>query len=196
MDHRDEALTTAFVRTTRATPWRLVQKVPLRFPTHHPQGLAVVGDTLILSTVEVLEAPARLSEPDLAHDRTAGRGIGHLLVLDRQARLLCDIVVGAGSVYHPGGVDVDGESAWVPVAEYRPHGRSTLVRLDLRSFEVEPVFDVDDHIGAVVRDRVTGNLHGASWGSRTMYAWTSDGTLLSKRPNVDHLIDYQDCAYV
>jgi hypothetical protein len=192
----DDAVTTAFVRTTRSTPWRLVERIPLRFPTHHPQGLAVVGSRLALSTVEVVEPPERYPEPVDGYDRAPGSGVGHLLVLDREGSLLRDIVVGADTRYHPGGIDFDGEVVWVPVAEYRPDSRAVICHVDIDSGEVGARFEVNDHIGSVVRDRVTGNLHGMSWGSRTVYAWTGDGALLSRQPNADHLIDCQDGAYV
>ena len=36
-------------------------------------------------------------------------------------------------------------------------------------------FRVKDHVGGVVRDRTTGQVHGVSWGSRTLYDWTTTG---------------------
>lgn len=192
----DDPVTAAFARTTAETRWRRVRTIPLRFPTHHPQGMALVGDTIVLSTVEVLERPTRHGEPVGGHDRTPGRGIGHLLVMDRDGELLADIEIGDGTIYHPGGIDFDGESVWVPVAEYRPNSRAIIYRFDPTTGRATPAFDVDDHIGAVVRDRVTGNLHGMSWGARTMYAWTSDGSLLARQANEDHLVAAQDAAYV
>lgn len=191
----DDAVTVAFARTTRSTPWRLAVKIPLRFPTHHPQGMALVGDRIVLSTVEVIQPPARQPEPVDGHDRTPGSGIGHLLVLDRQGNLHKDVRVGADTIYHPGGVDFDGETVWFPVAEYRPNSRAVICRFDPDTYDVTTAFEVTDHIGAIVRDRVTGHLHGMSWGARTLYAWTPDGSLLRSRANEDHLIDYQDCSY-
>ncbi|MGW5360262.1 DUF6454 family protein [Actinopolymorpha pittospori] len=191
----DDAVTVAFARTTRSTPWRLAAKIPLRFPTHHPQGMTLVGDRIVLSTVEVLQPPARHPEPLDGHDRTPGSGIGHLLVLDRQGNLHKDVRVGADTIYHPGGVDFDGETVWVPVAEYRPNSRAVVCRFDPHTYDVTIAFEVADHVGAIVRDRVTGDLHGMSWGARTLHTWTPDGSLLRSRANEDHLIDYQDCSY-
>jgi hypothetical protein len=195
----DDPLTVAFAATTRATRWRLLHRIPLRFPTHHPQGLALVGDAIVLSTVEVVEWPAPSQQPTDRHDRTPGKGIGHLLVMDRAGNLRSDIRLGTDTIYHPGGIDFDGTSVWVPVAEYRPASRTIIYRLDISTGQVPraaPVFEVDDHISAVVRDRVTGNVHGMSWDARTMYAWTPDGNLLARQANEDHLVACQDAGYV
>jgi Family of unknown function (DUF6454) len=194
--HRDEPLVKAFKDTTRSTAFQQVAKIPLRFATHHPQGFALVGDKIFMSTVEVLEWPVRYPEPVGGYDRTPGKGIGHVLVLNRQGELLKDIKLGEGIVYHPGGIDFDGKSVWVPVAEYRPNSNAIVYRLDPKTYRVTEEFRVRDHVGGVVRDRVTGVVHGVSWGSRTLYSWTARGQRLSKVANEDHLLDYQDCAYI
>jgi hypothetical protein len=178
----DSALVTAFQRVTRLTAWREVRRVPLRFATYHPQGMALVGDRIFLSSVEV------------GAERT--QGMGHVLVLDRDGRLLDDLRIGVGPLFHPGGIDFDGESVWVPVAEYRPCSNAILYTLDPATYDITVRFRVGDHIGGVVRDRVSGNLHGVSWGGRTLYAWTARGRQLSRQDNQDHLLDYQDGAYV
>ena len=192
----DSRLAAAFTATTRSTTWRLAQRLPLRFPTHHPQGFALVGDRIFMSTVEILEPTVRYPAPVDGMDRSAGRGVGHVLVLDRGGNLLRDIVLGEGDIYHPGGIDFDGKTVWVPVAEYRPGSRSIVYRLDPASLQVTEAFRVDDHVGGVVRDPRTGRVHGVSWGSRTEYTWTAAGRELDARRNPSHLIDYQDCAYV
>ena len=193
--HRDSAVVTAFAATTRATPWRQAARIPLDFATYHPQGFALVGDRIFMSTVEIIEAPVRYPEPVDGHDRSPGRGVGHVLVLDRAGHLLRDVVLGEGDAYHPGGIDFDGRSVWVPVAEYRPDSAAVIYRLDPATYRVREAFRVRDHVGGVVRDRATGQVHGVSWGSRTLYRWTPDGRQLSRRPNEDHLLDYQDCDY-
>lgn len=194
--HRDSELAKAFLETTRTTEWRELDRIPLRFDTHHPQGFALVGDKIFLSTVEIIEPPERYPEPVHGYDRSPGRGVGHVLVLDRSGELLEDITIGEGTVYHPGGIDFDGTSVWVPVAEYRPDSKAIVYRLDPDTYQVTEEFRVDDHVGGVVRDQVTGEVHGVSWGSRTMYTWTPNGRQLAEQPNNDHFLDYQDCAYV
>src|SRR5262245_46536284 len=73
----------AFSHTTRSTPWQLVRKVGLDFPTYHPQGLAQVGNRLFLSSVEVTEQPVKYPEPREGYDRSTGQGVGHVFVLTR-----------------------------------------------------------------------------------------------------------------
>ncbi|TDO49129.1 hypothetical protein EV643_10698 [Kribbella sp. VKM Ac-2527] len=130
------------------------------------------------------------------YDRTPGKGIGHLFVLDRQGNLKKDITLGEGTVYHPGGIDFDGENVWVPVAEYRPNSRGIVYKVNPKTFKVSEQFRVGDHVGGVVRDRRTGMVHGVSWGSRTLYEWTAAGKQLDAKANKSHLLDYQDCDYV
>jgi hypothetical protein len=192
---RDAALVDALERATRNTPWTVVQRVPLVFETHHPQGFARVGNRLFLSSVEVIEPPQRFPQPVDGYDRTPGRGRGHLFELSLDGRLLDHVELGEGTIYHPGGIDYDGRSLWVPVAEYRPDSKAIVYRVNPRTLRVREAFRVADHVGGVVRDRVTGDVHGVSWGSRTFYRWTPRGRQLSRRPNPEHYVDFQDCEY-
>ncbi len=191
----DSALVAAVAKTTRSTPWTLVRRMRLTFPTHHPQGFARVGDRLFLSSVEIIERPVRYPEPVDGYDRSPGKGRGHVFVLDLNGNLLRDIVLGEGHMYHPGGIDADARSLWVPVGEYRPNSRSIVYRIDLATLAVSTAFRVGDHVGGVVADPTTGLIHGVSWGSRTFYAWTRGGRQLDRRPNPSHFVDYQDCAW-
>jgi uncharacterized protein DUF6454 len=193
--HRDDAVVRAFDATTRSTVWTRTVRIPLRFPTYHPQGFALVGDRVFMSAVEIIEAPVKYPVPVDGYDRTPGKGRGHVLVFDRQGNLQKDVVLGQGDTYHPGGIDFDGRSIWVPVAEYRPDSAAVVYKLDPDTFRVQEAFRVRDHVGGLVRDRVTGEVHGVSWGSRTLYTWTPNGRLLAKVANEDHMLDYQDCDY-
>jgi Family of unknown function (DUF6454) len=193
--HPDDPVTTAFTTTTRSTAWQQAQKIPLRFATYHPQGFALVGDTIFMSTVQIIEPPVRYPQPIDGYDRTPGKGIGHVLVIDRQGTLIKDLTLGEDTVYHPGGIDFDGQSVWVPVAEYRPNSKAIVYQIDPLTYQVSERFRVGDHVGGVVRDRVTGTIHGVSWGSRTLYEWTPTGHQLSRQANNDHILDYQDCDY-
>ena len=89
------------------------------FRTFHPQGMVKIGETLFVSSVEVI-------------DRDAGKGVGHLFKIDMAGALVADLRLGEGAIYHPGGIDYDGTSIWVPVAEYRPDSRSIVYRVDPR----------------------------------------------------------------
>ncbi|MEU5853587.1 DUF6454 family protein [Saccharopolyspora shandongensis] len=192
---QDPPLVRAVSEVDRSTQWNLVNKIKLDFPTYHPQGFARVGDRMFLSSVEIIEAPVKYPQPVDDYDRTPGKGRGHVFVLDLQGRLLQDILLGEGTVYHPGGIDADGTSLWVPVAEYRPNSASIVYRIDLANLRVHEAFRVSDHVGGVVADPETGKLHGVSWGSRTMYTWSGKGQEIDRRPNPSHFIDYQDCAF-
>lgn len=197
-DHRpqrDARVVEAVAKLDRNTAWELVEKLPLDFETYHPQGLTRVGDRLFLSSVEVIEPPVRYPEPVDGYDRSPGRGVGHLFVLDLKGRLLDDITLGEGDMYHPGGIDTDGRSVWVPVAEYRPNSAAVVYRVDVRTLKVTEAFRVDDHVGGVVPEPRTGKVHGVSWGSRTLYSWDRHGRQLQRRTNQSHFVDYQDCAY-
>jgi hypothetical protein len=167
---------------TRTSSWTLVRSVPIAFRTFHPQGMVKVGETLFVSSVEVV-------------DRDAGKGAGHLFKIDLAGNLLADLRIGEGAVYHPGGLDYDGRHIWMPVAEYRPDSRSIVYRVDPSSMKAEEMFRVADHIGAIVHDTDSHTLHGVSWGSRRFYRWTLGGAARGQTLNTSHYLDYQDCKY-
>jgi hypothetical protein len=175
-----------FQRLTRASSWRKVTAVKLQFPTYHPQGLAIVGDRLFLSAVEVV-------------NRELGRGRGHLFELDFKGRLRRQIQLGAGPEYHPGGIDFDGTWIWVPVAEYRPDSASTVYRVHPATMESNRVFDFDDHLGAIVCDKGDRRLVGVNWGARRFYQWELQDAgspsaldVPTQASNGNFYIDYQD----
>jgi len=186
---------------SRDSAWRQVAAVPIGFRTFHPQGMVKIGDTLFVSSVEVRVPTKRFATPQAGQDRDSGEGVGHLFKMDRSGRLIADVTLGEGSVYHPGGLDFDGRDIWVPVAEYRPNSRSIVYRVNPETMKAAEIFRFDDHLGALVRDTDDNTLHGVSWGSRRFYRWTLDtrGTAAPSRPtrtiNSSHYVDYQDCKY-
>jgi hypothetical protein len=190
---------------TRASSWTLERTIPMAFPAHHPQGLVKIGDRLFFSSVEVTTPPKRGAGGD-GFDRDTGRGVGHLFEATMDGRLVADIVLGEGTMYHPGGLDFDGRHIWVPVAEYRPNSRSIVYRVDVGTRKAVEVFRVGDHLGGVACNTDDHILHAVSWGSRWIYRFALDG---SGRPtnadaplatlrasNRSHYVDYQDCKYV
>lgn len=187
------ALAERVMTLTRDSPWKLVGSVTLSFRTHHPQGLVKTRDGFIVSSVEV-------------HDRDAGKGVGHLFRITSAGDLVADLKLGEGAIYHPGGIDFDGTSVWVPVAEYRPNSRSIVYRVDPVTMKATEVLRFADHIGAIVHNTDDHTLHGVSWGSRRFYRWTLDGEGRVTNANVtperlrtlnsSHYVDYQDCKYV
>ena len=182
----------AVARQIRGTHWELVGRIPLAFPTHHPQGLAIAGDYIFLSSVQVLEAPLHVFDSVRS---TPGRGVGHMFVLDRDGKLVQDILLGAGDMYHPGGIDFDGSNIWVPVGEYRPGGNSMVLTVDPKTFEVSERFRIRDSIGWAISDPDTGTIYGGNWGSRRFYAWGADGEEREHWDNPSSFIDYQDCQF-
>jgi hypothetical protein len=168
---------------TRESSWRLVRTVPIRFRTFHPQGMVKIGTTWFISSVEV-------------HDRAAGRGIGHLFKVDSAGNLRTDLALGEGAMYHPSGIDFDGASIWIALAEYRPNSRSIIYRVDPETMKATEMFRVADHIGAITHDTDDGLLHGVSWGSRSFYRWSTTGGGAKSTMNRSHYLDYQDCKYV
>jgi hypothetical protein len=173
----------------RRSRFGLVQDIGLDFPTYHPQGMAFANGVTFLSSVEILDSPCPAEDPAL---RTSGRGRGHVFVLDSNGGLIRDIRVGEDAMYHPGGIDFDGDHVWVSVAEYRARSRSIVYTIDPDGFEVRERFRVDDHIGWILRDPELDLVFGGSWGSRQLYTWDTEGRLVDTWENPGHFIDYQD----
>jgi Family of unknown function (DUF6454) len=193
-------------KLTRDSFWKPVSSVPMKFTTYHPQGMVKIGDTLFVSSVEIQVRTRRLPETTGRYDRDTGRGVGHVFKIDMAGNRLADLRLGEGSVYHPGGLDYDGEYIWVPVAEYRPNSRSIIYRIDPATMKATEVFRFEDHLGAIVHNTDDNTLHGVSWGSRRFYRWTlgPDGRVTNadappemlSTANTSHYLDYQDCKYV
>ncbi|HEX8971768.1 DUF6454 family protein [Oryzihumus sp.] len=192
----DGDLARDFQAVDRNTDWSQVEKVKLNFSTYHPEGLAITPDHLFLSSTQVTEPTQKYPTPVGGYDRTPGKGVGHLFVMDRQGHLQKDITFVDGDMYHPGGIDFDGTNIWVPVAQYRPNSSAIIYRVNARTLQVTKAFEVKDHIGGIVRDRTTGHLVGNNWGSRRFYDWTLQGKQIRTWDNSSFFTDYQDCQYV
>jgi len=164
------------------------------FKTFHCQGMVRIGDDFWVSSVEV-EAPI-----DGVFDRSKGKG--HLFKISSAGKLLADVPIGEGSIYHPSGIDFDGTHIWIAAAEYRPDSQSIIYKFDPEQKTLQEVFRWEDHIGGVARDKETNTLHGISWGSRRYYQWSLDEKGNVRMPlatpkelavaNPSFYIDYQD----
>jgi hypothetical protein len=195
-----------FQTLTRGTQWQQVSADLVDFHTYHTQGMTRVGDAFFVSSVEITTPTERYPEPRDGYDRSVGEGVGHLFKFDANGTLLDSITLGDGDMYHPGGIDYDGEFIWVPVAEYRPNSASVIYRVDPETLEATEVFRFPDHIGGIVRNPDRNTLHGVSWGSRLLYMWQLDDAMnvtnADEEPeslrtlNKQHYVDYQDCQYV
>lgn len=192
---------------TKASTWELVQSTPLQFPSHHPQGMVKVDNHFFMSSVETTETPTRIKDPESRFDRTPGAGTGHLFKFAEDGSLLHDLILGEGTMYHPGGIDFDGEFIWVSVAEYRPNSHSIVYKIDPETMHPTEVFRFADHLGGILKDPNSGTLYAISWGSRKFYQWTIQLTTGTQQqeyiassalmhPNRHHYIDYQDCQWV
>lgn len=189
---------------TKSSTWELIQSTPLQFASHHPQGLVKIGDHFFMSSVETSESPRKISDPQSNFDRTSGAGIGHLFKFAQDGTLLDDLIVGEGDMYHPGGIDFDGEFIWVSVAEYRPNSQSIVYKIDPTTMRATEVFRFADHLGGIVKDPESGALYAMSWGSRKFYRWDLNAEAKQQQytassaamlPNHHHYIDYQDCQW-
>lgn len=173
----DAAVAATIASITRTTTWTLVDELPLRFDAHHPQGMARIGSTWWISTVDV------------------GARRGLIMAVDDRGRLVEEVPIGSDQHYHPGGMDFDGTSLWIPCAEYRPDSTTTVYRLPIGE-RPQRAFDVDDHVGAVARCGPDGDLVGWSWGSRRFYRWSVEGYLHAVRINPAFFVDHQDCQWL
>ena len=163
---------------TRNSHWTAVTSVPVGFDAFHPQGMVKIGDTFFVSSVDKAERA------------------GHLFKIDSTGKLLADLRLVEGAMYHPGGIDYDGREIWLPLAEYVPDSHAVIYRIDPATMKAVEVVRIADHIGAVVHNTDDKTLHGVSWGSRRFYRWERDGTgPVTRTLNPSHYIDYQDCKY-
>ncbi|WCK53407.1 DUF6454 family protein [Aneurinibacillus sp. Ricciae_BoGa-3] len=189
-------LASLFDNLTRNTKWQQKEKIDLQFNNYHSQGLVRVGNLFYMSAVQVTQTPVKYDHPQGGYDRTPGKGIGHLFVFDKQGKLIKDIRLGEGDIYHPGGLDFDGKNIWVPVAQYRPNSESIVYKVDPQAMTATVAFRVHDHIGGLVRDGQNGKIIGNSWGSRKFYEWNEKGQQLLVKENASFYVDYQDGHYV
>jgi hypothetical protein len=165
-----------------------------------------IGDTLFVSSVEIRTRTKRFAQLTDGYDRDTGEGVGHLFKIDMMGNLVGDLVLGEGTMYHPGGIDYDGQHIWVSVAEYRPNSRTVVYRVDPETMKATEAFRFPDHIGGIVHNTDDKTLHGVSWGSRRCYKWTlaTDGKVADadqppeklRTLNPSHYLDYQDCKYL
>lgn len=141
----------------------------------HVQGLDLDSRSIFLTSVDM-------------SDR---RGLLHRF--NRAGRLtgLADLTDGAR--YHVGGMSLDGDLLWVPVAEYRPDSTSRIVAVDKHTLAVVSSFLVDDHIGAVTADGE--RIYGVNWNAERFYVWTREGRLIASTANTTRAA-YQDLKIV
>lgn len=156
--------------------WRLKETTPLQAALHHVQGIDVERGVLWVSSVDRETRKGYLSRFELA-----------------SGRLLQQVEVQDGLRYHPGGIALDGDSIWVPVAEYDRDGPATIQRRDKTTLALQSSFTVDDHIGCIAAG--PGGLIAGNWDSRILYRWTFDGDEIARTAN-PHATSYQDLKWL
>jgi len=144
--------------------WRLEKTTPIAADLHHVQGIDIEGNILWVSSVDAKAGKGYLSRLDLS-----------------TGRLLSQVEVQQGKRIHPGGIALDGDSIWIPVAEYDRDGPTTIERRDKNSLALQSSFEVEDHIGCIAAD--DNHLIGGSWSSRVLYRWSKDGKQSHKLAN-------------
>jgi alpha-L-fucosidase len=132
--------------------------------THHVQGVLVDGATFLVTAV----------------DRATGKG--YLFEYDtRTGARLRGVELQQGKRFHPGGFDEDGDSIWIPVAEYRASSTTVVQRRSRKTLELISSFEVQDHIGAVAAG--AGRLYAANWDARKFIELSREGKVLRTRDN-------------
>ncbi|HEX9510671.1 MAG TPA: DUF6454 family protein [Puia sp.] len=182
----------------KTTTWNLVKEIKVSFKTFHCQGMVKIGEDFWVSSVEV-NIPA-----NGVFDRS--KGAGHLFRIDASGKLLAQLPIGEGSIYHPSGIDFDGAHIWIAAAEYRPDSQAIIYKVDPKTMQIHEIFRWKDHIGGIARNTATNTLHGISWGSRRFYQWKLDKEGQVRQPlatpaetailNNSFYIDYQDNQYL
>ncbi len=155
--------------------FHLARVIDLQSDTHHVQGIDFEGDRAWISSV----------------DRPSHKGFLQIFSLSTGV-LLRETTVDQGERFHPGGLSLDGESLWIPVAEYRAASSSVIQRRRKDTLELEFQFEVPDHIGCVAVTRDV--LIGGNWDSKEFYVWDRQGKLIRKIPSTTGNA-YQDIKF-
>ena len=171
-----DATQVALPGDSRLDSWKALPAVNLQADIHHVQGIDVENGILWVSSVDAQAKAGYVSRFDLA-----------------SGKLLNQVQVQQGQRFHPGGLTLDQDSIWVPVAEYDRDGPTTMQRRDKTTLKLKASFTVNDHIGCVAVG--PDGLVGGNWDSKILYRWTRKGKELSQTLNPGHT-SYQDLKIV
>lgn len=156
--------------------FRLERTLALVGETHHVQGIELDREKLWVTSVDASLRKGFLLEFSLT-----------------KGTLLRRLEIQQGARFHPGGMAADGDSLWIPLAEYRRTSSAVIQKRSKRTLAVEFQFEVRDHIGCVAV--VPSGLIGGNWDSRDFYVWDRKGRQLRKVSNpTDN--GYQDLKFV
>jgi len=141
--------------------FKIVRVLELKAATQHVQGIDFNDRLLWLTSVDKTSRKGWLREFSLA-----------------TGELMRQIEIDDGIRFHPGGISADGESLWIPVAEYRPTSSSVIQKRNKRTLKLEFQFEVPDHIGCIAV--APEFLIGGNWDSKEFYFWDRRGRLIRK----------------
>lgn len=142
---------------------------------YHVQGLGLDGEHFWVTSVDTANHKGYLHQ----FNRVTGK-------FERQIDLT------HGLRYHPGGFSIDGNSIWVPIAEYRPNSSALLLEIDKGTLAVKRKISVADHIGCVAINGTT--LIAGNWDSRRFYVLDFRGKQLQVLDNPE-ANQYQDIKF-
>src|SRR5258708_2227952 len=117
------------VQLAMLSDFKMVRVVELKAETQHVQGIDFNDRLLWVTSVDKQNRKGWLQEFSII---TGG--------LTRQ------IEIGDGIRFHPGGISADGESLWIPVAEYRPKSSSAIQKRSKGTRKLECEVAVSEHI--------------------------------------------------
>jgi hypothetical protein len=154
--------------------------------THHVQGLAIDEKRVYVSSVE-----------------RAGQ-LGWLFIFDRSTLAIESTHRFAlAGQYHPGGMQRQGKTLHLPLAEYRKESSASLLTIDLapldatlpreRTVLVRHWLPMSDHVGGLACDD-QGVRYAANWDSRTVKVIDPTGTIRHEWTNPTG-VAYQDMEW-
>ena len=154
----------------------LVETKPLKGTVYHVQGLDLDGEHVWVTSVDKDGHKGYLHE----FERKTGALVRQVDVTD-------------GPRFHAGGIQVWGDSIWVPVAEYKAHSSAVIEEIDKATLKVKRKIAVKDHVGSVAW---TGSeLVAGNWDTRQLYVLKPTGEVVRvlDNPSTDN---FQDLKFV
>jgi hypothetical protein len=155
--------------------FKLTRVLELKGATHHVQGIDFDDRSLWVTSVDTARRKGWLQEFSLA-----------------TGELAREVEIGDSNRFHPGGIQADAGSLWIPVAEYRPKSSAVIQKRSQRTLELEFQFEVADHIGCVAA--TPEFLIGGNWDSKEFYFWDRRGKLIRQVPSITGNA-YQDMKF-
>jgi len=147
---------------------------------------------LYITAVEIIEPK------DAAH-LPCGRGKAHLFECDIEGNTIRSITLKSDSEeeYHPSGMVLVGDIMFIALAQYLPDTSATIIRFDVKKWEYEKLFTINDHVGLVVPNPAKDELLLGTWGSQRYYRTDLKGKITSEHqtPCFDAM-EHQDAQLV